>query len=395
MRAVCWNGKNKISVEKVPEPKILNSKDAILKVSSSSVCGSDLHLIGGFIPTMRKGDILGHEFIGEVVEVGPEVKKYKTGDRLVVPSFVVCGNCTYCEQGEYSLCDNTNPNDALPEKVFGDTVAGVYGYTHAFGGYAGSHADYIRVPLVDTSAFLVPEGLPDEKVLFVSDALATGYMGADLCDIKAGDTVAVWGCGAVGQSAIIGAFLLGAERVIAIDRFPWRLKLAKEKLGAEILNYEQVNILEALKELTAGRGPDACIDCVGQEAHGMGYSFIYDRIKQAMMLESDRPLVIREAILACRKGGTVSLMGVYGGLVDKIPMGAAMNKALTFKMGQQFGQKYAPKLLDHIQKGEIDTSYFVSHRLPLEEGARGYDVFKYKHENVMRVVFYPEMKKAA
>ncbi|HZU97729.1 MAG TPA: zinc-dependent alcohol dehydrogenase [Planctomycetota bacterium] len=391
MRALCWQGTRHLSVEDVPEPRIRNPRDAIVRVGLSATCGSDLHLVNGYVPTMKKGDILGHEFVGEVVDAGPEVKTVKPGDRVVVPSFVACGQCWFCEQEMFSLCDTSNPNHAITEELFGDgSMGAVYGYSHAFGGYAGSHAEYIRVPFADVDCVKVPEGLEDEQVVFVSDALATGYMGADFCRIDDGDVIAVWGAGGVGQMAIASARLLGAERVIAIDRFPYRLRLAAEKAGADhVVNYEEENVLEALQELTGGRGPDACIDCVGMEAHAKGLEGAYDRAKNAVMLEQGRPHVLREMIRACRKGGTISILGVYGGLVDKFPIGIAMNKGLTFRMAQVHGQKYARRLLEHIEKGEIDPSYLITHRLPLEEGPRGYKIFNNKEEDCVRVVFAP------
>jgi len=389
MRAMCWQGVNKLGVETVPDPKILRPRDAIIRVTMSSVCGSDLHLLGGYVPTMKKGDIIGHEFMGEVVETGPEVRKIKSGDRVVVISIIGCGQCWHCQHEDFSFCDNSNPHHEVLDTMLGYTGAGIFGYSHAFGGYAGSHAEYIRVPFADVNAFQVPEGLRDEQVIFASDAIPTGFMGADLCNIKPGQVIAVWGAGGVGQMAMKAAYLLGAERVIAIDRLPERLAMAREQCCAEVLNYEEVDILEALREMTGGRGPDACIDAVGMEAHGTGAEYAYDRVKQAVRLETDRPEVLRQAIMACRKGGTVSIMGVYGGLIDKMPMGAAMNKGLTFRMGQQHGQRYIPRILDHIAKGELESSYLITHKLSLEEGPRGYDLFKNKKEGCVRSVFTP------
>lgn len=387
MRALCWNGVNDLQVETVPDPEIVNPHDAILRVTMSTTCGSDLHFIDGYIPTMRKGDVIGHEFMGEVVEIGREVKKVKKGDRVVVPSFIVCGACWYCKHGLYSLCDDTNPNAELQEPMFGYPTAGIYGYTHAFGGYAGSHAQYIRVPFADNDCFQVPEGLRDEQALFVSDALPTGFMGADFCNIQPGDTIAVWGCGGVGLMAMQSASLLGAERVIAIDRFPERLQMAKEKAGAETINYTEVDsVLETLNEMTGGRGPDACIDAVGMEAHGTGVDYVYDRTKQALRLETDRGQALRQAIMACRKGGTLSILGVYG-LMDKFPIGAIMNKGLTVRSAQQHGQKYVPRLLDYIVKGQIDPSYLATHHFPLEQAPLGYDMFKHKEDGCVRAVF--------
>lgn len=388
MRALCYNGVNDLRVETVPDPAIINPHDAILRVTMSTTCGSDLHIIDGFIPTMQPGDILGHEFMGEVVEVGREVRKVKKGDRVVVPSFIVCGNCWFCQQELYSLCDNTNPNGYMQEPVLGYPTAGIYAYTHAFGGYAGAHAEYVRVPFADNDCFLVPEGLADEQALFLSDAAPTGYMGADFCNIKSGDIVAVWGCGGVGLMAQQSAYLMGAERVIAIDRFPERLQLAREKVGAETLDYSQVDVLEALKDLTSGRGPDACIDAVGMEAHGTGPGYVYDRVKQALRLETDRGSALREAIVACRKGGTLSILGVYG-LMDKFPLGVIMNKGMTVRAAQQHGQKYLPRLLEHAVRGELDPSYLVTHRFSLNDAPRGYDMFKNKEDGCVRAVFIP------
>ena len=388
MRALCWNGVNDLRVETVPDPTIINPHDAILKVRMSTTCGSDLHIIDGYIPTMEQGDILGHEFMGEVVEVGPDVTKVKRGDRVVVPSFIVCGNCWYCQQELYSLCDNTNPNPELQEPLFGYPTAGIYAYTHAFGGYAGAHAEYVRVPFADNDCFHVPEGVPDEQALFLSDAAPTGYMGADFCNIQPGDVVAVWGCGGVGLMAQQSAYLMGAERVIAIDRFPERLQMAKDYAKAEVLDYTKVNVLEALKEMTGGRGPDACIDSVGMEAHGTGPQYAYDRVKQALRLETDRAQALREAVIACRKGGTLSVLGVYG-LVDKFPMGAIMNKGMTVRTAQQHGQKYMPHLLEHAAKGELNPAYLATHRMSLEDSPRGYDMFKHKKDGCVRAVFIP------
>jgi threonine dehydrogenase-like Zn-dependent dehydrogenase len=389
MRALCWNGVNDLRVETVPDPEILNPRDVILKVKLSTTCGSDLHFIDGYIPTMREGDVIGHEFMGEIVDVGKEVKKVKKGDRVVVPSFICCGSCWYCRHDLYSLCDNTNPKGELQEPVFGYPTAGIYGYTHAFGGYAGSHAQYVRVPHADVDCFKVPEEVRDETALFLSDAGPTGYMGADFCDIKPGDTVAVWGCGGVGLMAQRSAFLLGAERVIGIDRFPERLKLAEEKVGSETINYAEVDsVIDTLKEMTGGRGPDACIDAVGMEAHGTGPAYLYDRVKQAMYMESDRGQALREAITACRKGGVLSILGVYG-VMDKFPIGTIMNKGLTVRSAQQHGQKYLPRLLEHARKGELDPSFLVTHRFSLEDSPRGYEMFKHKEDGCVRSVFVP------
>jgi threonine dehydrogenase-like Zn-dependent dehydrogenase len=389
MRALCWYGINDLRVETVPEPEIVNPKDAILRVTLSTTCGSDLHFIDGYIPTMRRGDVIGHEFMGEVVEVGPEVKKVQLGDRVVVPSIIVCGHCWYCQHELYSLCDNTNPKPELQEPLLGYPTAGIYGYTHAYGGYAGSHAQYVRVPHADHDCFKVPEGLRDEQVLFLSDAAPTGYMGADFCDIQPGDIVAVWGCGGVGLMAQESAYLLGAERVIAIDRFPERLRLAREKAGSETINYTEVDsVVETLKEMTGGRGPDACIEAVGMEAHGTGIDYAYDRLKQVLRLQSDRGQALRQAVMACRKGGTLSILGVYG-LMDKFPLGVIINKGLTVRAAQQHGQKYVPRLLEHVTRGELDPSYLATHWFELEEGPHGYEIFKQKEDGCVRVVFMP------
>ncbi len=389
MRALCWHGINDLRVDTVPDPTILNPHDAILRVTMSTTCGSDLHFIDGYLPSMREGDVIGHEFMGVIEEVGPEVKKVKRGDRVVVPSFIACGSCWYCQHELYSLCDNTHPKPELQEPLFGYPTAGIYGYTHAFGGYAGSHAQYVRVPFADNDCFPVPDGLRDEQVLFFSDAAPTGYMGAEMCDLKGGETVVVWGCGGVGLMAIQSAYLLGAERVIAIDRLPERLRLAKEHGGAETINYAEVDgVVDLLKEMTGGRGPDACIDAVGMEAHGTGIDYAYDRVKQALRMESDRAQALREAILACRKGGVVSVVGVYG-LTDKFPMGLIVNKGLTMRAAQQHGQKYVPRLLEHAAKGELDPSYLATHRFSLEEVPKGYRMFKHKEDGCVRSVFVP------
>ncbi|MBD2094982.1 glutathione-dependent formaldehyde dehydrogenase [Trichocoleus sp. FACHB-591] len=389
MRAVCWHGANDVRVDTVPDPKILNPRDAIVKVTAAAICGSDLHIYDGYIPTMQPGDIIGHEFMGEVVEIGSEVRKLQRGDRVVVSSIIGCGQCSYCNLQQWSLCDNSNPGGWLQEQVTGYSTAGIFGYSHAFGGYAGAHAEYIRVPFADHGAIKVPQGIPDEKLLFLSDAFPTGYMGAEMCDIQPGDTVAVWGAGAVGLFAMHSAYMLGAERVIAIDRFPERLRMARELVKAEVINYEEVDAGEALKEMTGGRGPDSCIDAVGLEAHGMGVEGFYDKAKQAVRMETDRPNVLRQMMVACRKGGTLSIMGVYSGFVDKMPFGAAFNKALTFKMGQMHGQRYIPMLLEHVLNGGIDPSAVLTHTLPLEEAKRGFEMFKNKQDNCMRVMFKP------
>jgi threonine dehydrogenase-like Zn-dependent dehydrogenase len=387
MKATCWMGKKKVQVEEVPDPKILNSQDAIIKITSTAICGSDLHLYNGFVPTMERGDVLGHEFMGEVVEVGRSVRNLKVGDRVVVPFPIACGACTACEAQSFSLCENSNPNAWIAEKLLGHSPAGIFGYSHMLGGFAGGQAEYARVPFADVGPLKVPDNLTDEQVLYLSDIFPTGYMGAEMCDIEGGDIVAVWGAGPVGQFAIASAKLLGAERVIAIDRFQYRLDMALQRAGAtDIVNYEELNVQDALLELTGGRGPDKCIDAVGMEAHGHGVTYAYDRAKQAMMLETDRPIALREAILACRNGGTVSVIGVYGGFIDKFPMGAVMNRSLTIKAGQCHVQRYMKPLLDRIQRGEIDPSFVTTHRLPLQQAPRGYDMFLNKEDNCEKVV---------
>ncbi len=391
MKAVCWHGAMDMRVDTVPDPTILNPRDAIIKITSTAICGSDLHIYDGYIPSMQSGDIVGHEFMGEVVETGSAIKNLQKGDRVIVPFPISCGHCFFCQRDLWSLCDNSNPssNARLIEKLYGHSPAALFGYSHLFGGYAGGQAEYARVPFADVGPFKIPEGLTDDQVLFLTDILPTGYMAAENCNIQPGDTVAVWGCGPVGQFAIKSAYLLGAERVIAIDRFPERLKLAQEFGGAEVINYEEIDPGEALREMTGGRGPDSCLDAVGMEAHGMGLEGIYDQVKQAVRLETDRPNVLRQAIVACRKGGTVSLAGVYGGFIDKVPMGAAFNKGLTIKMGQTHVHRYLNRLLEHIQNGDIDPPQIISHHLPLEQAPHGYDIFKNKKENCTKVVLKP------
>ena len=389
MRANCWTGIKKVEVQDVPDPKILNQHDAIVKISSTAICGSDLHLYNGFIPAMEPGDILGHEFMGEVVEVGRDVKKLKVGDRVVVPFPIACGKCWHCQHQLYSLCENTNPNAWMAEKLFGYSPAGLFGYSHLTGGYAGGQSEYARVPFADVGPIKIENGLSDEQVLFLSDIFPTGYMGAEMCDIKPGDCIAVWGCGPVGQFAIKSAFLLGAERVIAIDRFEYRMRMARENSAAETINYEEVNVLEALKEMTGGRGPDACIDAVGMEAHKPGLLGAYDRTKQALKLETDRPHALREAIMACRNGGTVSVIGVYGGFIDKFPMGSIMNRSLTIRSGQAHVQRYLKPLLERIKKGEIDPSFVITHRMRLDDAPKGYDTFLNKEDECVKVVLKP------
>lgn len=391
MKALCWFGAEDVRVETVPDPTLLNPRDAIVKVTRAAICGSDLHLYGGYIPTMRKGDILGHEAMGEVVEVGTEVRNLKVGDRVVIPFTISCGQCEYCQRGLFSLCDNSNPKAWIAEKFFGYTPAGIYGYSHLVGGYAGGQAEYLRVPFAGSGPLKVPDSLSDEQALFLSDIFPTGYQAAENCDIEPGDIVAVWGCGPVGQFAIQSALMLGAEHVIAIDRVPERLEMVRRQADGrtEVLNYEHVDVQDALKELTGGRGPDSCIDAVGMEAHGTGPAGWYDRAKQAVMLETDRPTALREIIMACAKGGTVSIAGVYGGVDDKIPMGAAFNKSLTFKMGQTHVQRYMPLLLERVERGDIDPSFVITHRLRLDDAPEGYRIFRNKQDGCVKVTLAP------
>jgi threonine dehydrogenase-like Zn-dependent dehydrogenase len=389
MKATCWMDKWTMQVEQVPDPKILNDRDAIVKISSTAICGSDLHLYNGFVPGMKTGDVVGHEFMGEVVEVGSAVKNLDVGDRVVVPFPISCGACTMCRRSLFSLCENSNPNAWMAEKLWGYSSGGFYGYSHLTGGYPGGQAEYARVPFADVGPLKVPAGLSDEKVLFLSDIFPTGYMGAEMCNIQPGDVIAVWGAGPVGLLAMKSAFLLGAERVVAIDRFPYRLRMAREKVGAETLDYEEVDIYEALKEMTGGRGPDACIDAVGLEAHVPGPLYAYDRAKQAVGLESDRAYALRQAIMACRNGGIVSVIGVYGGFVDKFPMGSLMNRSLTLRSGQCHVHRYLKPLLERIERGEIDPSFVISHRLPLDQAPHGYDIFLNKQDDCVKIVLKP------
>ncbi|HVK73989.1 MAG TPA: zinc-dependent alcohol dehydrogenase [Kofleriaceae bacterium] len=387
MRATCWMGKKDVRIERVPDPQILNSRDAIVRITSTAICGSDLHLYQGFVPTMERGDVLGHEFMGEVVEVGPGVDNLTVGDRVVVPFPIACGACAMCEDRLFSCCENSNPNAAIAEKLLGHPAAGIFGYSHLTGGYAGGQAEYARVPFADVGPFKVPDGLTDDQVLFLSDIFPTGYMGAEMCDIQPGDVIAVWGCGPVGQLAIASARLLGAERVIAIDRFPYRLRMALDKAGAtDVIDYAHDDVQERLLELTGGRGPDACIDEVGMEAHGHGAIYAYDRAKQAAKLEQDRPIALREAIRACRSGGIVAVIGAYTGYIDKFPMGTVMNRSLTIKSAQCHVHRYMKPLAERILRGEIDPSFVITHRLELDDAARGYELFLHKQDDCMKVV---------
>jgi threonine dehydrogenase-like Zn-dependent dehydrogenase len=392
MRANVWSGRNTVQVENVPDPKILNDRDAIVKISSTAICGSDLHLYDGYVPTMKKGDILGHEFMGEVVEKGKGVGNLQVGDRVVVPFPIACGNCWACRHELYSVCENSNPNAGMAEKMFGHSTAGIFGYSHLTGGYAGGQAEYARVPFADVGPIKIEDELEDEKVLFLSDIFPTGYFGADLCDIEGGETIAVFGAGPVGQFAIASAILMGAERVIAIDQYDYRLQMALNKAGAtDVVDFsEDPDIVEQLKELTGGRGPDAVIDAVGMEAaHGHGALHAADRVKQSTRAESDRGHALRDAILACRPGGIVSVIGVYGGLLDKFPSGAFMNKGLQLRAGQCHVQRYLKPLYDHIRDGDIDPSFVVTHRMELGKAPDGFETFKHKQDECVKVVLKP------
>ncbi|TQJ22402.1 threonine dehydrogenase-like Zn-dependent dehydrogenase [Micromonospora sp. A202] len=387
MKATAWMGTDSVKVIDVPDPKIMNARDAIVRITTTAICGSDLHLYHGYIPAMRKGDILGHEFMGEVVEVGPQVRNLKPGDRVVVPFPIACGHCSSCQRGLYSVCENSNPNAGIAEKIMGHSPAGIFGYSHLLGGYAGGQAEYARVPFADIGPLKVPDEVPDDQAVMLADVFPTGYMGAEMCDIKPGQVIAVWGAGPVGLLAAASARLLGAERVIVIDRFPYRLRLAEEHTGAETINYEQADVLDTLNEMTAGRGPDACIDAVGLEGHhGNAAMYAYDRAKQVARVETERPFALRQAILACRSGGVVSVVGAYGGFVDKFPMGAFMNRSLIMRTGQCHVQRYTRPLLERIQRGEIDPSFIVSHRMPLRDAPKGYKIFQKKQDDCTKVL---------
>lgn len=390
MKAVCWMGKENMQVRDVPDPTILNPRDAIVRITTTCICGSDLHLYDGFVPTLEQGDILGHEFMGEVVEIGSAVdkSKLKVGDRVVVPFTISCGRCHFCQDGLWSCCDNTNPNAWIAEKLMGYSPSGLFGYTHMTGGYAGGQAQYARVPFADVGPLKIPEGMTDEQVVFLSDIFPTGYMGAENCNIRQGDTVAIWGCGPVGQFAIRSCFMLGAGRVIAIDRVPERLEMACAA-GAEVLNPDEVDVLDALNQLTGNRGPDACMDAVGMEATGHGLMFAIDRAKQMARLQMDRAQVLRQTIIACRKGGTISMPGVYASFIDKVPMGAMMNKGLTLKTGQTHMMRYMRPLLERIQAGEIDPTFVISHKLPLDAAPEAYRMFRDKQNSCTKVVLKP------
>jgi len=390
MRALCWYGKEDIRLDTVPDPQILDPRDAIVKITSTAICGSDLHLYGGFMPTMEKGDVVGHEPMGEIVEVGREIRTLRPGDRVVVPFTLSCGSCFFCKKQMFSLCDTSNPNADMAREAMGQSPAGLLGYSHMLGGFPGGQAEYLRVPYADVGPVRIPAGLRDEQVLFLSDVFPTGYMAAENAEIEPGDTVAIWGCGPVGQFAIQSAWMFGAGRVIAIDRVPERLRMAEQEGRAETINFEDDDIYDRLMALTVGRGPDRCIDAVGTEAHARGsVDAMFDKVKVATYIGTDRPHVLREAILCCRKGGTVSIPGVYIGFLDKIPFGAAMNKGLTLKMGQTHVPRYHQLLLGKIEAGEIDPSFVVTHRLPLEEGPEAYRMFRDKKDGCIKVVLKP------
>ena len=390
MKAVCWYGKHDVRVESVPDPEIMNSRDAIIKITTTAICGSDLHLYNGYIPTMQAGDILGHEFMGEVVETGDGVTNLKKGDRVVVPFTIACGNCFFCKREIWSACDNSNPTPETAETLYGFSPSGLFGYSHMLGGFAGGQAEYVRVPFADVGPIKIPNHLNDEKVIFLSDIFPTGYQAAENCDIKEGDTVAVWGAGPVGQFAIKSALMLGAEKVIAIDHYEERLELAKtENENVETINFDDTEVYDKLKDLTGGRGPDSCIDAVGLESHGTSPDALLDYAKASLYLATDRPHALRQAIYACRKGGTVSIPGVYGGFLDKFPMGAAFGKGLTFKMGQTNMHKYLPKLLSAIEENKIDPSFVISHQMNLSEAPTGYDKFNTDKNTWRKIVLNP------
>jgi threonine dehydrogenase-like Zn-dependent dehydrogenase len=392
MKAVCWEGSRDVRVERVPDPQLVNPRDAIIRVTATAICGSDLHLYHGYIPTMEAGDVLGHEFMGEVVELGTSVKNLAVGDRTIVPFTIACGQCFACRKQLWSLCDNSNPNAAMADKLYGYSGSGLFGYSHLYGGYAGGQAEYVRVPFADVGLFKVPDGLSDEQVLFLTDILPTGYMAAENCNIQPGDTVAVWGCGPVGQFAIQSAWWLGAERVIAIDHFPERLEMAARYGRAETINFDHEPVAETLDFMTGGRGPDACIDAVGLEAHGASLDALYDRVRAKMYLATDRIHALRQAIYCCRKGGTVSIPGVYGGLLDKVPLGAAFAKGLRFAMGQTHVHRYVEPLLKRIAgngAAGFDPTYIISHRFSLDEAPQAYDLFSTRQNECTKVVLTP------
>lgn len=390
MKALCWYGTGDVRVENVPDPKIKDPRDAIVKITSTAICGSDLHIHNGFQPTMEKGDILGHENMGEVVEVGSKIDTLKVGDKVVVPFVIACGDCEFCKKEMYSLCDTSNPNASMAREAMGQSPAGLFGFSHMLGGFAGGQAEYLRVPFADVGSFKVPNRIEDEKVLFLSDIFPTAYMAAENCAIEEGDTVAIWGGGPVGQLAVRCAWMLGAARVIMIDDVPERLAMAQSQSKAEIIDFSRYDVYDTLMQMTGDRGPDRCMDAVGLEAHAGGtLDGIVDRVKTATMLGTDRPHVLRQAIMSCRKGGTISIPGVYAGFADKIPFGAAMNKGLTFKMGQTHVQKYMQLLFEKIEKGEIDPSFIITHKMKLDDAPHGYKIFNEKQDSCIKVVLKP------
>jgi threonine dehydrogenase-like Zn-dependent dehydrogenase len=391
VKAVCWTGVNEVETLEVPDPGIYNRKDMIIKVRYSSVCGSDLHQLSGYIPAMQSGDVIGHEFMGEVIEVGPEVEKHHIGDRVVVCSFISCGGCYFCRNGLHSACDNTNTNPAITEAMWGYAPGGIFGYSHAMGGYKGSHAEYVRVPFADNTAFTIPDEVDDLTALFASDSAPTGYMAAHMGGVQPGDVVAVWGCGAVGQMAARSAMILGAQRVIAIDRFRYRMEAMEREIGAETIDYENQNVDAELRERTGGRGPDVCIEAVGMECHSPHWNYRIEQAKQqTRVLQTDRGHTLREMIICCRKGGSIFVAGVFAGFVDHVPMGAFMNKGLRMASAQQPGERYIPELLERMARGELKTKHLATHPMTLDQGARGYDLFKNKKEGCIRAVFTPD-----
>ncbi|AHG91326.1 Alcohol dehydrogenase GroES domain protein [Gemmatirosa kalamazoonensis] len=394
MKALCWHGVEDLRCERVPDPEIVNPRDAIVRVTSTAICGSDLHLYDGMVPSMMKGDILGHEFMGVVEEVGRDVRNLRPGDRVLVPFAIACGNCWYCHHDLWSLCDNSNPNAAALEALNGYSTSGLFGYSHLYGGYAGGQAEYVRVPFADVGPLKLENDLPDEKVLFLTDIFPTGYMAAEQCGIRPGDTVAVWGCGPVGQFAIVSAYLLGAGRVIAIDRFAERLDMAREVGNADVVDYarDTDDVVETLKQMTGGRGPDHAIDAVDMESHGHGVMSRIDRGKQFLKLQLDRADALRQAVQACGKGGTVSIPGVYAGFIDKFPMGQAFAKGLTLRMGQTHVHRYLRPLLERIERGDVDPSRIITHRVPLERGPEMYRTFRDKQDGCVKVVLKPELR---
>jgi threonine dehydrogenase-like Zn-dependent dehydrogenase len=390
MKALCWHGTGDVRVDSVPDPKIEGPRDAIIRITASGICGSDLHLFDGFMPTMEKGDVLGHEPMGEVIEVGSAIKNLKKGDRVVVPFTISCGTCYFCKKTLFSCCDTSNPNAEIARKAMGHSPAGLFGFSHMLGGFAGGQAEYLRVPCADVGPLKIESDLPDEKVLFLSDIFPTGYMAAENCGIEANDTVAIWGCGPVAQFAIQSAWMLGAGRVIAIDRVPERLRMAQQQGKAETINFDTDDVYERLQEMTRGRGPDRCIDAVGCEAHAGGaVDAVVDKVKSSVMLATDRAHVLRQAIMCCRKGGTISVPGAYVGFPDKLPFGAFMNKGLTMKSGQTHMQRYMKPLLEKIESGVIDPSFVITHRVKLKDAAEAYKTFRDKKDGCIKVVLTP------